>query len=73
MDRIPSNIMMKTDESSENEKELIKVSENINYKKSTGFCWFIKNSDYFPESKKDIVIIIPNRKNLDIKLSLELT
>ncbi len=75
MDRIPHSIKMNTDENKDNDydKELVKVSENINYKKSTGFCWFIKKSDYFPDFKKDIVIIIPNRKNLDIKLSLELT
>ncbi len=72
---IPEKIELISDyeQDIETSKEIIKVSKNINYKTSTGFCWFIENSNYFPDTKNDIVIIIPNRENLSVKLRIELT
>ncbi len=59
----PKKIVTNTfDMGSEKYKDIVKVSKNINYKTSTGMCWFLEESSMPKYSPNDVVVIIPNKK-----------
>lgn len=70
-DRLPVDIKHITEEGGIN-KPIVKVSEDINFRTSTGMCWFIRGegSKNNKESLNQTTVVIPNKDNMNICFDL---
>lgn len=66
---INNNNAFDTNDSDKN-KEIVKVTENINYKTSTGMCWFLEKSSIPKYSPADVTVIVPNKKIIDVNFTI---